>query len=155
MNILIKNSSLSLFILILFLMLSAGGCNDIQEIEYKGIKNSKLEKLDLHNTAIRLNLNYYNPNNFGLDIKETNLSVYLNDKFVGLADQPEKTQIPKQAEFLFPVVAHFDPLKIIGTAITSLFSKTNKVTLQGHAKIGKGGVYIKIPINITENVSFN
>ena len=137
----------------LFILLQSGGCNDVKELEYKGIKNTEIQTLGFNNSAIRMNLEYYNPNKFGIDVKETNLSIYLNDKFIGLADQPEKTQVPKLSNFIFPVVAHFDPLKILGTAFTSLFSKTNKVTIQGTAKLGKSGLYIKVPINISENVS--
>jgi len=137
----------------LFILLQSGGCNDVKELEYIGIKNTEIQTLGFNNSAIRMNLEYYNPNKFGIDVKETNLSIYLNDKFIGLADQPEKTQVPKLSNFIFPVVAHFDPLKILGTAFTSLFSKTNKVTIQGTAKLGKSGFYIKVPINISENVS--
>ena len=137
----------------IILILSAAGCNSIKELEYKGIKNSKLQTLSFNNTAIQMDIEYFNPNNFGLDVKETNLKIYLNDQFMGIADQPKKTQIAKKATFLFPVVAHFDPLKVAGTALKALFSKTNKVTIQGTAKIGKEGIYIKLPINISENVS--
>ncbi len=136
-----------------FLLLSSAGCNSIKELEYKGIKNTKLQTLSFNNTAIQMDIEYFNPNNFGLDVKETNLNIYLNDKFVGVADQPIKTQIAKNSTFLFPIVAHFDALKALGTAFKALFSKTNKVTIQGTAKIGKGGVYIKLPVNISENVS--
>lgn len=136
-----------------FIMFQSAGCNNVKELDYKGIESTEIQSIGLNNSAIRVNLKYFNPNKFGIDVKETNLSLYLNDKFVGIADQPEKTQIPKQSDFIFPVVAHFDPLKIIGTAFKSLFSKTNKLSIQGTAKLGKSGVYIKVPINITENVS--
>lgn len=135
------------------IILQSSGCNNVKELDYKGIQDTKIQSLGFNHSAIRINLQYYNPNKFGLDVKETNLSIYLNDKFVAIADQPEKTQIPRQSDFVFPVVAHFDPLKILGTAFTSLFSKTNKLSIQGTAKLGKGGVYMKVPINITENVS--
>ena len=82
-------------LLVLFIVLQSAGCNDIKELEYKGIKNTEIQTLGFNNSAIRMNLEYYNPNKFGIDVKETNLSIYLNDKFVGIADQPEKTQIPK------------------------------------------------------------
>lgn len=80
-----------------FVLLQSGGCNKIKELDYKGIKNAKLESINFHNTAIRINLSYFNPNNFSIDVKETNLSIFLDDQFVALADQPEKTKIPKNA----------------------------------------------------------
>ncbi len=135
------------------MILQSAGCSNVKELDYKGVENTEIQSIGFNHSAIRINLKYYNPNNFWIDVKESNLSIYLNDQFIGIADQPEKTEIPKLSDFIFPVVAHFDPLKILGTAFTSLFSKTNKVTIQGTAKLGKKGVYIKVPINITENVS--
>lgn len=142
---------LILFIACLFLQ--SAGCNNIKELDYKGIQSTEIQSLGLRNAALRINLEYYNPNKFGIDVKETNLSIYLNDAFVAVADQPEKTQIPKLSNFTFPVVAHFDPLKILGTAFQSLFNKKSKLRIEGTAKLGKGGVYIKVPVQITEEVS--
>ncbi len=159
MNILIKpflmNTLLRFSLLIcLGFLLQASSCNNsIKELEYKGIQRTSLESLQFNKTALRIELGYYNPNNFGVDVKETNLAIYLNDKFIAQAEQPEKTQIPKLAQFSFPVVAYFDPLKVLGTAFSSLFSKKNTVRIQGTAKLGKNGVYIKVPVNISEQVS--
>lgn len=138
---------------IALIILQSAGCNNVKELEYKGIKNTKLQTLNLSNAQLLIELEYFNPNNFWLDVKETNLNIYLNDKFIALADQPTKTQIPKSALFTFPVVAHFDPLKVLGFAFKNLLSKTVKLTLQGSAKIGKQGVYVKVPVNITENIA--
>ncbi len=136
-----------------FIMLQSAGCNKIKELDYIGIQSTEIESINLNNSAIKINLEYYNPNNFGVDVKETNLSIYLNGKFVATADQPVKTEIPKSSKFIFPVVAHFDPFKVLSTAFSSLFSKTSKLSIQGTAKLGKNGVYIKVPVSITENVS--
>lgn len=145
--------AISVILLISFFMMQSAGCNHVKELDYKGIKSTQIKTLNFNNAALQINLEYYNPNKFGVDVKETNLSIYLNDHFIAIADQPERTQIPRESDFVFPVVAHFDPLKILGTAFSSLFSKTNKLTLQGTAKVGKDGIYIKVPVNITENVS--
>ena len=144
-----------ILLFIAFVMLQSAGCNNVKELEYKGIKNTSLQTLNLSNAQLLIELEYFNPNDFWLDVKETNLNIYLNDKFIALADQPTKTQIPKSALFTFPVVAHFDPFKVLGFAFQNVFSKTVKITLQGSAKIGKQGVYIKVPINISDNVEVN
>ena len=137
---------------ILFILLQSAGCHKVKELDYLGIKKSQIQSIGLKNSALRVELEYYNPNKFGLDVKEANLNIYLNDKFVAIADQPEKIKILKEANFIFPVVAHFDLLKVLGSAFSSLFSKTVKVTIKGTAKLGKEGIFIKVPINITENI---
>ena len=89
-----KKITFLLLALSAFIILQSAGCgNDIKELEYKGIQKTALQTLSFNNAAIRVDLGYYNPNNFGIDVKETNLNIYLNDKFVGVADQPLKTQI--------------------------------------------------------------
>jgi LEA14-like dessication related protein len=140
-------------LLFLSLILLSSGCTKVKEPEYLGIKSTRLESISFSNAALRVNLEYRNPNKFGVDVKQTNLSIYLNNKFIGLADQPEKTAISAQSTFVFPVVVHFDPFKVLGSAFTALFSKTNEVRVQGSAKVGMKGIYIQLPVNITENVS--
>jgi LEA14-like dessication related protein len=144
--------STSSVLLLLFLILQSAGCKNIKELDYKGIQNTHIENIGLNNTAIRIDLGYYNPNNFWLDVKETNLSIYLDDTFIGLADQPTKTRIPKNADFTFPVVAHFNPLKIIGNSLGALLKNKGKLGIRGTAKVGKGGIYMKVPIAIEEEV---
>jgi len=146
------NTTNTLLLLTLALFLQSAGCQKVKELEYKGILNTKIEQVGLSNSSIRIDLGYYNPNNFGVDIKETNLSIYLNDRFVAMADQPEKTQIPKLSDFTFPVVAQFDPFKVLGTAFKTLFTQSSTLRIEGTAKLGKGGVYIRVPVKITEQV---
>jgi len=149
-----KPLSVFFFLSALFLLLQSAGCgNDIKELEYKGIEKTEIKSLSLSQAIIQVDLKYHNPNRFGIDVKETNLNIYLNDRFVALADQPSKTQIPRESDFFFPIVAHFDPLKVLGPALTSLFNKKNKIGIQGSAKLGKGGIYLKIPVQIEEQVS--
>ena len=136
-----------------FILFQSASCNKVKELDYIGIQQTKIESINLNNAAIKINLEYYNPNNFSVDVKETNLSIYLNGKFIATADQPMKTVIPKSSKFIFPVVAHFNPFKALSTAFSSLFSKTSKLSIQGTARLGKKGVYIKIPVSITEDVS--
>ncbi|HNB82666.1 MAG TPA: LEA type 2 family protein, partial [Chitinophagaceae bacterium] len=112
-----------LILFITALVLQSASCKNIKELDYKGIQDTQWQALGLKNASILINLKYYNPNSFGIDVKESNLSIYLNDRFLAVADQPSKTQIPRESEFLFPVVAHFDPLKALGAAFTSLLNK--------------------------------
>lgn len=150
-----KKLNLFLLLLSMFLILESASCTKVKELEYKGIDKVSVQSASLSNMSLKVNLKYYNPNSFGIDVKQTQLSLYLNNHFIGLADQPEKTQIPKKSDFLFPVIVHFDPFKALGTAFSSIFSKKNQLTIQGSAKLGKGGVYITVPLNITEDISIS
>jgi len=127
-------------------------CNNIKDIEYKGIKESKLQSLGIQQGTIKLVLQYYNPNNFGIQVKDTQLEVYVNDQYVGIAENPEICVVPKLADFNFPVLVHFNPLKAIGQ-VRLLNAPNVNLRVKGTAKAGKGGVWIRVPVDVTEQIN--
>ena len=127
-------------------------CNSIKDIEYLGIKETKLQSIGLQKGTVRVVLQYHNPNKFGLDIKETQLEVYANGKYIGIAENPEKNKVPKLSNFDFPILVHFNPLKAIGL-VGLLNANKIKLRVKGTTKAGKGGVYIRVPVDVTEEVS--
>ncbi len=146
-----SNSLCCLIILNLFLLT---GCKSIKDIEYLGIKETKLQSIGLKKGTVKVVLHYHNPNKFGLDIKETQLEVYANGMYVGVAENPERNKVPKLANFDFPILVHFNPLKALGIAA---LLKSNKIKLRvkGTTKAGKGGVFIRVPVDVTEEVKLN
>ena len=141
-----------LFLIAMTLLIASASCNKVQELDYKGIQSTRLESASLSRASLRINLKYFNPNHFGLDVKESDLSIFLNDHFIAVADQPEVVKIPAQADFIFPVVTHFDPVKALGLAFTSIMTNKVKLRIQGSARIGKEGVYMKVPVAINEEI---
>lgn len=41
----------------------------------------------------------------------------------------------------------------MGPALKSIFAKTTKLRLQGTAKLGKDGIFIKVPLDIVEEIN--
>lgn len=136
------------------MMLTLSGCNSIKDIEYKGIKETKLQSIGISKGTVKVVLEYYNPNKFGLDIKETQLEVYANGKYIGVAENPEKNKVPKQSNFDFPIYVHFNPMKALGM-VGLLNASKIKLRVKGTTKVGKGGVFIRVPVDVTEEVSLN
>lgn len=50
-------SSISIFLIAIAFMLQSASCNKVKELEYKGVKSTKLETLSFSKAAIRINLN--------------------------------------------------------------------------------------------------
>jgi hypothetical protein len=65
--------------LAIILIISAASCNSIKELEYKGIKNPKLQTLSFNNTA-RL----YIPNNLDLRTHTINNNIINQSKFIDI-----------------------------------------------------------------------
>jgi LEA14-like dessication related protein len=142
----------ALFLFISSLMVTS--CEaQIKEIDYIGIAKTEFKSISFTKAEIKFYLEYFNPNKVGIDVKETDLQVFLNDKFLAVATQPEEIHVPKNSKFIFPVVAHFDPIKALGPSLGAVFTMDNKMYVKGSAKVGKGGLFIKIPVEVTDTVS--
>ena len=63
------------FSVALFFMTS---CREPKELEYRDFKNLSSEKLGFSTSTFKVDLIYYNPNNFGLQLKRTDLDVYID-----------------------------------------------------------------------------
>lgn len=140
------------FILGFCTIIFLSACSGIKEIEYKGMKEAKLASLNFSNGIIKLVLQYYNPNNFAVDVKETNLEIFVDDNLMGNGIFLNQTKIPACANFDFPIEVQFNPLKVLGFAANHLNKKKVKMHVLGTTKIGKGGIFIKVPVDVTEEI---
>jgi LEA14-like dessication related protein len=134
-------------IFILFFILSGiiFSCKKPQSFDYKGMKNFKIDKLGFDYSTISMDLIYFNPNNFGVDLKQVDCDVYLDNRFAGKYLLDTSLHINKNAEFSLPSKLDVDMQKLFKNSLSLLINKEVLVTLKGTTKIGKAGVYINFP----------
>jgi LEA14-like dessication related protein len=139
-------------IFILAFSLIAAKCKDaVQAPTYLGTANTKLENVSFGgNSSIRTNLLYENPNNFGISIKETDLKVYIEDIYVADAEQPSEIKVMAKSKFTFPIIAKFSAMMLLSNALGMIGKKELKYRIEGSAKIGKQGVFIKVPVKVAD-----
>ncbi len=142
---------LSFGLLAMFLILTASNCKQsIKAPEYIGSKNLKLDALSLTGGAVKLDLEFNNPNSFGISVKETNVKVYIEDDYIADAVQGNEIKVEANKQFLFPLVAKFNPTALLPKAMKWGLKKELRYKVNGTAKVGKGGVYIKVPVAISD-----
>ena len=143
------------FAIAVLIILSSSTCKDaLKTPTYIGTENTKLENIGVQNTAIATNIKYYNPNNFGISIKETELKIFIEGDYMADAEQIMPTDVAKNSNFSFPVIAKFNPLKMLGKAMLFMSKKPIHYKIVGTAKIGKGAFFIKVPVNIEDVYNF-
>lgn len=98
-------------------------------------------------SAIKMDLIYYNPNNFGLQLKRTDLDFYINGNFLGHSSQLLQITIPKRADFELPLQVDVDMKNIYKNAFTSLFSEEVTVKVTGRVTVGKANVFKSFPVD--------
>jgi len=116
-------------------------CRSPKDLEFREFNNITLEKLGFAGAALKVDLTYYNPNNFGLELNRTDLDLFVDSIFLGHSSQDIQVAIPRRANFTIPLKIDLDMKNLLRNGLTSLFSKEIKVRLLGKVKVGKAGVY--------------
>ena len=133
------------FLLILTILLIS--CSTPKELEYREFRNFSVQKVGFATSSIKMDMIYYNPNGFGLQLERTELDVFVNGILLGHTSQEYQITIPKKEQFIFPITMEVDMKNLLKNSLTSLFNKEVQVKVTGSIKVGKANVFISFPVN--------
>lgn len=133
----------ALFMLVLY----TTSCQAPKELVYRDFKNLKVEKIGFGATTLKVDLIYYNPNNFGLQLKYTDLDIYIDNNYLGHSAQDYQITIPRLAEFSMPLAIEVDMKNLLKNAIPTMLGKDVMVKVTGTVKLGKANVYKSFPVS--------
>ena len=91
-----KITSLLLAVLIFW------GCKKPQGFEYRDIKNVSVKQFGFNKTQLAMDLIYFNPNNFGVDLKHVDCDVYIDKNYLGKFLLDTTMHIDRKSEFSLP-----------------------------------------------------
>ena len=119
-------------------------CGNPQELQFQDVKDIRIKKISA-NTKAEVDIQFYNPNKFGMKMKDGDIDLYLNEKLIGNAKMEDTYDVPGQDSFVLTVDMDIDIKKALPSALDILLNNRMAVELKGHVKAGKG-VLIPIPI---------
>lgn len=140
---------------VLLLTILLVSCSTPKELEYRDFKNFTFDKVGFSATAIKMELVYYNPNNFGLQLKATELDIFVDNNYLGHTIQEQLVNIPKREEFSIPVKIDVDMKNLLRNGITSLLSNEVMIRVTGTVKVGKGNIFKSFPVNYEGKQKFS
>lgn len=136
-----KLSSPPAFLILIIAILLLPSCREPKDLVFRDFQRLSVEKVGLSTATLQVDLQYYNPNNFGLELKRTDLDIYINNTLLGHSSQDLQVAIPKRDVFTLPLKIDLDMKNLLKNGIMSLFDKKVKVRLLGKVKVGKAGVF--------------
>ncbi|XZF13139.1 LEA type 2 family protein [Chitinophagaceae bacterium MMS25-I14] len=122
-------------------------CSQPKELVYQDVKNFHIKSLGIRESTIGLDMQYYNPNNYALEMKGGDIDVTMNDKYLGKAALDNRITIPKKDTFLIPVALTTDLKSILENSLQVLLNPEVTIRLKGYVKVGKGGIFINVPVD--------
>lgn len=143
---------LFLFISLLVFMPS---CRAPKDLEFREYNSVSLENMGFTSSTLKMNLVYYNPNNFGLELKRTELDIYVDSTFLGHSSQELQVAIPKRDVFSIPLIVNLDMKNLLKNGLSTLFNKEVLVRAVGNVKVGKAGVYKNFKVDYSSKQQFS
>ena len=143
-------------ILLAFLLITfIAACTKPQSFEYRGMQNLKVDSIGLVSSRISLDLIYFNPNNFGVNLKNVNCEVYVNHNYLGKYVLDTMMHIAQRSEFTIPSTMNVDMKNVLKNALGTFLSNEVLVELKGSTKVGKSGIFITVPFTYSAMQKFS
>ena len=142
----------------LFLWLSATvimSCAAPKALEYTTYKNLSIEKLGFSNSEVKLDLEYYNPNNFGLQLRKTELDIFINNNFLGHSSFDTLLNIPRRDTFLLPIKFAVDMQNLFKNTWNTFAGNEVLIKVTGKLKVGKASIFMSMPVNYEGKYKFS
>ena len=144
-----------LFTCLALLIILAPSCQAPKDLVYQDFKNLRVEKLGFGATTLKVELEYYNPNNFGLQLKYADLDIYIDGNYLGHSSQDYQITIPRRERFSLPLEIVVDMKNALKNALPTLLGKEVVVKATGKVKLGKANVYKTFPVDYEGKQKFS
>ncbi len=130
-------------------------CKKPVAFEYRDLRNFRIDSIGLLSSGISMDLVYFNPNNFNVDLKNVNCDIYINQAYLGKYVLDTTMHIAKRSEFTIPSHMQVDMKNIFKNTFVTLFSKDVLVEVKGTTRVGNSGIYITVPFDYSGRHQFS
>jgi hypothetical protein len=134
-------------IVILLLVFFATSCKKPEGFEYRDMRNLKIDSLGFDKSTVSMDLVYFNPNNFGVELKKIDCDVFVQHNYLGKFTLDTSMHIEKKSEFFIPSRMQVDMKDLYKNALSSFFSNQLFIEVKGNTRVGKAGIYITVPFS--------
>lgn len=141
--------------LFIFAITAFMSCSAPKDLEYINYQNFSIQQLGFNNSAVSLNLQYYNPNNFGMQLKNTDLDIFINGNLLGHSSSDSLIHIPRRDTFYVPVKFNVNMQTFFKNALNTLFGKEILVRLTGRIRVGKANIFKSFPVDYETEETFS
>ena len=138
---------------IFFSVISA--CSKPEGLQFVGYKNFQVQTMGLTNGMVGIDLAFYNPNRFPLQLKKADLNVFLNQNLLGHFSQDTLFNIPPRDTFYYPLRMKVNLINLLANIQNTNFHDSVNILAEGSCKVGRKGFFISVPVHYATRRSFN
>jgi len=131
---------------VLFLTTLMTGCSRPEAPVFQSLENFRIQNPGWTESVVSADVKYYNPNDYTLRFRRAELSVFVNNHFVGKSVLDSLIEIPRRDTFYIPVSMKLNMKDVFSNAVEVLLTHEVGIKLDGFARLGKSGIFINVPI---------
>jgi LEA14-like dessication related protein len=147
----ISMKNTSLFSLALLAVLLLASCSKPQRPRYLGYENVRLEKAGIRESIIAADLRFYNPNKYPLQLQKADMDVFMNDRFLGHSFVNVPMTVAANDTSSIPLRMQLSAKDFITHSARLLVEPDVRLKVKGSARVGKGKVFVNVPIDYEGN----
>ncbi|HYD92677.1 MAG TPA: hypothetical protein VEA37_14470, partial [Flavobacterium sp.] len=129
-----------------FFLLLATGCAKVQDPEFRRLEKFRLKNIGLEKASIGFNVTYFNPNKFGVAVKEAAADVYMDTVYLGRFVQESAISVDKNSEFSIPFTGDVALQTVLRLNLQEMSTKQVLIKADGSVKVGKAGIFVTKPV---------
>ena len=141
------NSTFVNLLLLGLVMLTGLRCGKVEEPQFRRLENFGVRKLDLQQAQIGFDATFFNPNRFGVAVKEAVFDIYVDSTYFGKFTQPAEIAVNPEAFFSVPMEGSVSWQQALRSEWKNRIGKEVLLKANGVVKVGKAGVFITRNLN--------
>lgn len=131
---------------VLVILSACGGKNNVREPEYRDIRNIHMITFGPLQSTAGVDIIYYNPNSFGVQVVSGRGDIYIDSVFFGRFELDQTVKVRKQSEFILPTTVKIDMISAIKNQRDLFKKKEALLKIDGVATVKKTGFTREVPI---------
>jgi LEA14-like dessication related protein len=121
-------------------------CKNVKDPQFKGLGDFHLKNIGLQQATLGFNVSYFNPNSFGVTVREAEADVYIDSVYMGKFTQDVPVVVTRNADFSIPISGSIALSNLLKFNVQNLPDRTISIRAIGTIKVGKAGLFITKPV---------
>lgn len=130
-------------------------CKKPQGFDYRDVRNVEIKSLGFDKSALSMDLVYFNPNSFGVDLRKVDCDIFIDNNYLGKYKLDTVLHISRRSEFTLPSRIEVDMKGVFKNLLSVVFNKEVVLNVKGTTRVGKAGIFVTVPFNYTGKHSFS
>lgn len=146
-------------LLLLTVLISFASCSVSKSPEWVRMDSLKAESFSFAQITLVSDAVFYNPNDIGCTLVDSDIKVFVNGVEVGTAKQNKEVKAVSKGEFIVPLTVNFSPKKLIKSnadllngTLSKILKEGVEVNYIGTFSLKKSGIPFTIPIEYEDNL---